>query len=55
MPSPSRHPTAVLLQATLIPAGLLLTLALAAPLRAGSVTDESIDRKSTRLNSSHRT
>lgn len=42
MPSPCRQPTTVLRRATLLPAGLALTLALASPLRAGSVTDESI-------------
>lgn len=42
MPSPCRQPTEVLRRATLLPAGLLLTLALTGPLRAGSVTDESI-------------
>ena len=37
-----RRPSTALHRATLLPAGLLLTLALAAPLKAGSVTDESI-------------
>ena len=42
MPSPCRQPTSALRRTTLLPAGLALTLALAAPLKAGSVTDESI-------------